>query len=260
MNAASDEKPSLGERIRAYADREANTAPKLDLDLSATPGDRGPLLVILASIGTIAAAAVLTSFVTGLWGRGGLGVEPTALPSPSPTLVATPSHGSPSPSPTSPAIAGELPGPSASVPPRPPGVAGITIHDVAAIAGRFGLECESFSQDPSMGGSYGLDCRATADGISYSVTSGYWAIDYVDDVVSVVIAADEGSLQPGTASSLFQALAGGLLGEEARQFVEGHVDDPGCADVVCEFVVEGTRLELQVGADGARQFSMTHAN
>jgi hypothetical protein len=157
-----------------------------------------------------------------------------------------------------PSLTGELPPPDASVPPRPPEILDAKILDVAAVAGELGLACESFAQSPEMGASYQLSCHVDVSGASLTVRSNFWAPDYVDDVVSVVLASGDGAIEAGRAEPLFVALAEALVGNEpgAVDFVRQHVDDPGCADEGCELATETATVHIGYGMNGARQLTI----
>lgn len=151
-----------------------------------------------------------------------------------------------------------MPGPTASVPPRAPGVVGAGIEAVAEAAIGQGLTCKSFEQSPEMGASFQLFCYTEVDGAQFDVRGNYWRRDYVDQVHSVVLAGGGGSIERGRAVDLFVALARAVVGHEpgAVEFVEAHVDDPTCDGAGCEFVTPTATIRLLYGVNGARQLTI----
>ena len=152
-------------------------------------------------------------------------------------------------------IAGETPASDASVPARASGLPDITIEQVAAVATEFSLACESFPQALEMGSPYSLDCRGGPEGVSESITVSYWAPDYIDSVIAVVVASGDGAVPAGHARPLFESLTALLLGDDTAAQVGGRIDDAGCTPG-CSMVSDEIELILTVGVNGARQIAI----
>lgn len=90
------------------------------------------------------------------------------------------------------------------------------------------LACESFRQALEMGAPLAVDCRAETEGVSQSITVSYWAPDYIDSVVAVVVASGDGMVPAGHARALFERLIARLLGDDAAAQVDRRIDDSAC--------------------------------
>ena len=178
-----------------------------------------------------------------------------ACVSPTPSMDLPTSSSPPSASVLPPiVIAGETPASDASVPPRAAGLPDITIEQVATVATEFSLACESFPQALEMGSPYSLDCRGGPDGVSESITVSYWAPEYIDSVIAVVVATGDGTVPAGHAGPLFQSLTSRLLGDATAAQVGGRIDDAGCTPG-CSMVSDEIELILSVGLNCARQIA-----
>lgn len=278
---SSDE--ALGDRVRRYAETGSANAPALNLSGIEEPPVRSRWATAAIAAAVVLVAAVATATITNWMAQPGIGVgpspvatDPSASPAASveestgasPSTAASPS-GSEEPATTpsapdpAPSLSGDLPPPDASVPPRPPGIADGHVDDVIGVAADFGLACEVFEQSPEMGASYRLSCHTDVDGASMGVTANLWAVDYIDEVRSVVIAtgAVNGDvLEPGRALALFAALAEATVGGEpgAVSFVQQHVDDSACSGQGCELITDTATITVVYGENGARQLTIGH--
>lgn len=257
MDLHEQEDEDLARRIRAFAEFGATAPPKPNAARHprTRPWSGLAALAGVAVVGVV--AGVLFAFAAK---NNGVGVRPTATPSPTPVVSSAPST---APSPSSGAVGpatikGETPSPDSTPPPTIAFLPGVTLATLADLGGTLAMDCVSYGPGGERPSPYLLRCEVLSDDKTTQVffEAGYWTLNAVRDISLTVIFA------PGqtTVDKQFAAAAVAALGQvrysgaditATRQWAVAGLDKPECSGNGCSRVVSGVRVLLTVGYGGA---------
>jgi hypothetical protein len=225
---------------------------------------------------TLLSAAILFAACAG---------QPTAQPQRSPLAAgATPTDGLPTPigtagstvEPSSFAIAtprpsvelaGEIPGPDATIPPKVSVIPDLSVESVVAEWEALGLSCHSqisgYPDSPVTFYQVNCDRDDVAGNVTYHAAANYWTPDGVQSLTVSVLALGDGDVaDAGAAANLFLPTAALAGGSAAQACTEARMDDPACGGTpgYCQSTLGSVTLTLQVGVHGARQLDVEAAS
>lgn len=183
----------------------------------------------------------------------GTATPPSTTPAEPPTLTAEPTD-SAAPAPT---LAGEFPGPDATVPANVEVLPGL---DLAAVTGLWqsqGMTCEShFGGVPDSGGGFDVHCERHDDEADVDVTADalYWTTNGVQAAsISVNPISADGTLDGSAVADEwiipFASLVGG---EDVATWAQSHAGSESCR-LGCSEVVSGYHLEYDSGSRGGQE-------
>lgn len=186
-----------------------------------------------------------------------LGTEPPAT-QPEPTAIAT------DPMPTQPdasvSLAGDFPGPDATVPPdvRSP-LPNVGVLQLARLAGELGLVCESVAPSGE-GGGYSLGCEGI-DALRHAkilLRANYWTLMTVDQIVLAVAPADmDHDVDKSVPLRFFAKIVDATAGGAVTAWLANHLDDDSCRSD-CTGGNDVVKVVLTVGGNGGRQITVSN--
>jgi hypothetical protein len=190
------------------------------------------------------------------------GAGPTPDVSAIPDVSASPAASLTSTFAPEPSLAGEAPGPDATIPPGVPTIPDVDIGALVSVWAALGLACESSTGSfPGTEGGYNVHCERTDTPANVDVVANavYWTPEGVQTISILFTPIGDDALDAAAAATQWIYPFADLIGgQAATAWIQEHVGDEACGES-CTVVIGGSQLSYYSGRLGSQKFSIVAA-